>query len=128
MRVPTEHEYQIFAGELDALADPLRALFPGVAMSALFLPGWGRPGILVHGRRVHDAPYPFPLSILLRWSDQAIEEYVAGGAAERKVMRDSFAGSLPTILKQIQNGHGGVDWAGRSQASAKGIIVPLEEF
>lgn len=122
-------QYEQFAGDLDALAEPLRALFPAIAFMTLNLPQQlGRPGIIVSARRTAEAMYPFPISILIHWSDGAVKEYVEADPEDREGMRDSFSGNAPEIVANIQASNGGVDWEGRSQASARGIVVELDQF
>ena len=121
-------QYDEFAAELDALAEPLRAVLPAIAFMTLNVPDFGRPGIVASARRPEPARYPFPISILIRWRDAAIEEYLEADATERVEMRASFGGNLPQILRNIERGHGGVDFDSRSQASARGIVVDLDEF
>jgi hypothetical protein len=121
-------QYDEFAQDLDVLAEPLRAIFPAIAFMTLNLPQFGPPGIVVSARRTAEAEYPFPISILIRWREEAIKEYLEADAGERQDMRDEFGGSVPEIVANIEAGHGGLDWHGRSQASARGIIVDLDQF
>lgn len=126
--MPTPEQYDEFAGDLDALAEPLRAIFPAIAFMTLNLPEFGRPGIVASARRTAQARFPFPISMPIRWRDGAIEEYLEADVREREGLRADFGGNLPAILANIEHGHGGVDWVGRSQASARGVVVDLEEF
>ena len=121
-------QYDEFAGDLDALAEPFRAIFPAIAFMTLNVPELGRPGIVASARRTEAARYPFPISILIRWSDAAIEEYLEVAPAEREDLRASFSARVPDILRNVERDYGGVDWQGRSQASARGIVVELDEF
>ena len=79
----SQEQYDEFAGDLDALADPLRAVLPATAFMTFNVPELGRPGIMVSARRIEAARYPFPISILIRWRDAAIQEYLEADAAER---------------------------------------------
>ncbi len=116
-------QYDEFAENLDALAEPLRAIFPEITFTTLNLSELGRPGIVASARRTARARYQFPISILIRWRDEAIEEYMDADAGEREDLRADFGGNLPVIAANIEQSHGGVDWIGRSQASARGIVV-----
>jgi len=126
--MPTERQYHEFANEMEALADPLRVSLPAITVQPRTVREFGRPGIVLSGQRAIMARLPFPLFILIRWSDAAIEEYLGADADARAQMRASFGGNLPVILRNIDRGHGGVDWEGKSQASAHGLVVDLDEF
>ena len=86
-----------------------------------------RPGIFISARRPEGAKYPNPISLLMRWTDAATQEYLEGDDHERADLRESFGGHLPAILKNIE-GANAIDWPGRSQASARGIVIELDEF
>lgn len=121
--------YEQFAGDLDALAEPLRALFPAISFSTLDLQRQlGVPGIVVSAPRPADAMYPFPISIVIRWTDEAIKQYVSADLEDREGMRDRFNGNAPGVVANIAASHGGVDWEGRSQASAHGFAWELDQF
>jgi hypothetical protein len=122
-------QYEEFSSDLDALAEPLRALFPEISFTTLSLQQQlGVPGIVVSAPRPTEAMYPFPISIEIRWTDEAIKQYVAADLEDREGMRDSFSGNAPGVVARIAASHGGVDWEGRSQASAHGFVVDLDQF
>ena len=125
----TQEQYDEFARDLDALVEPLADIFPEIARRTLNAPELGRPSILLSGRRDDEgAAYQFPLSILIRWTDASMAEYLEADAGEREDLRANFGGHLPVILRNIEQDYGGVDWKGRSQASARCIVVGLDEF
>ena len=123
----TKAEYNEFAGELDLLAEPLRAALPGIAFVPYHVPGQGRPGIFASAERGSAAKYSYPLSILIRWSSSAIGKYVAEDDEKRAELRNTFSDHVPQVLDFIEKTHR-VDWQGRSQGPRRGIAVNLDDF
>jgi hypothetical protein len=124
----TQEQYDEFARDLDALAEPVADIFPEITALPWNMPDCGRPGIVLSARLPVMAKYPYPISILIRWRDAAVKEYLEADAGARKDLQATFQGHLPAILRNIEQGYGGVDWHGRSQASSRGIVVELDEF
>jgi hypothetical protein len=125
--VLAQGQYDEFASEVYRLATPLRAALPQMALTTYNVGGHGRPGIFIFGARTHAARFRFPLSILIRWRDPAILDYLESDASGREVLRKSFAQRVQEVLRKLQDQYA-IDWEGGSQDSAQGLVVELEEF
>ena len=120
-------QYDEFATEVNRLVAPLRAALPQMVLTTYNVGGRGRPGIFIFGSRTHAAKYRFPLSILVRWRDPAILDYLESDAGGREVLLRSFAERVHEVLRDLETERA-VDWHGGSQDSAQGIVVDLEKF
>lgn len=120
-------QYDEFASEVYRLASPLRAALPQMALTTYNVGGHGRPGIFIFGARTHAARYRFPLSILIRWRDPAILDYLESDAGGREALQKNFARKVHEVLRSLKDQYS-IDWDGGSQDSAQGLVVELEEF
>jgi hypothetical protein len=120
-------QYDEFAAEMNVLAAPLRDALPRMALTTYNVGGHGRPGIFIFGSRTAAARYPFPVSILIRWRDPAILDYLESDATGREVLRRGFEGRVMEILGDLE-AKCLIDWQGHSQDSEHGLVVELEGF
>ena len=89
--------------------------------------GHGRPGIFIFGSRTAAARYPFPVSILIRWRDPAIVDYLESDAGAREGLRRDFEAKVKEILNDLETRFL-IDWQGSSQDAEHGLVVELEGF
>jgi hypothetical protein len=120
-------QYDEFATEVHLLAAPLREALPRMALTTYNVGGHGRPGIFIFGSRTAAARYPYPVSILIRWRDPAIGDYLESDACGREALRKSLEGRVQEILSDLEAKYL-IDWQGSSQDAAQGLVVDLEAF
>jgi hypothetical protein len=120
-------QYDEFAGEVGRLTAPLRAALPRMALTTYNKGGRGRPGIFIFGSRTAAARYRFPLSILIRWRDPAILDYLESDADAREALIQNLAQNVQEFLRDLESQYA-IDWEGGSQDSGEGLVVDLEKF
>ena len=120
-------QYDEFATEVYLLAASLREALPQMVLTTYNEGGRGRPGIFILGSRGTAAKYRFPISILIRWRDPAILDYLESEAAGRETLRESFARRIHQILANLEAQYP-IDWQGGSQDLEQGLVIDLEEF
>jgi hypothetical protein len=125
--VLAQGQYDEFATEVYLLAAPLRAALPQMAFTTYNVGGRGRPGIFIFGARTAGARYRFPLSVLIRWRDPAILDYLESDPAGREALRKTFAARVQEILGKLEAQYA-IDWQCGSQDSGQGLVVDFEEF
>ena len=121
-------QYDEFARHLDLLIEPLHAAAPHVLFKPYSPPlGRGRPGLFAFGARAAAAKYQFHLSVLLRWRDSVILDFLEADETERETAKANFASKIQGILDDIEVRYR-VDWSGGSQESPQALAIELEEF
>ena len=120
-------QYDEFAIEVYRIAAPLREALPQMVLTTYNEGGRGRPGIFILGSRGSAAKYRFPISILIRWRDPAILDYLESEAGGRETLRQNFSRRIHQILADLEWQYP-IDWQGGSQDLDQGLVVDLEEF
>jgi len=67
------------------------------------------------------------LSVLLRWRDSVILDFLEADEAERETAKANFASKVQGILNDVEARYR-VDWSGGSQDSPQALAIELEEF
>jgi hypothetical protein len=119
-------QYDEFGKQLDLLIESLVAAAPQVVFRKYNVHGQGRPGIFAFGARTSTARYQFQLSILIRWSNSAILDFLEATEPERETTNRRFAAKAKEILSEIETRYR-VDWGGGSQDSSQALTIELEE-
>jgi len=125
--VLAQGQYDEFAKQLDQLIGPLCAAAPQVVFKLYNGLGQGRPGIFAFGARTLNARYQFQLSILMRWRDSTILDFVEANEAERRAVNARFAAKARELLNEIETRYR-VDWRSGSQDSPQALTIELDEL
>jgi hypothetical protein len=120
-------QYNEFTRHLHLLIEPFLAAAPHVVFRPYNGLGQGRPGILALGARTSSARYQFRLSILIRWRDSSILNFLEANDFERKLIKAKFVAGANQLLNEIEIRYR-VDWRGGSQDSPQALTIDLEEI